>query len=272
MVSVITSSAAFTAVHSLRSIDERFVSSSKRIESGYRVADSLDDASIFSVAQTVRAEVKTAASVQSSLAQGQNTVQVALSGLRQIYDLTNEIRANVILLADGATAESARAAIKTNTQEMLRQIESARNISSYNGSSLLADGAQSRSFIADSAGNTITVSAFDGQAEVDALTTAVNNITDADSALATLDAVTDLQSKVNQTTADIASTGKAISDKNVFIGALVDALKKSLGALVDTDITEAAAVRQSAILQRGLSIESLAFTTEANRRVVDLLR
>ncbi len=272
MVSVNTISSAITAVHSLRGVDERFVSSSKRIETGYRVADSLDDASIFAVAQTVRAEVKTAAAVQSSLSQGQNAVQVALAGLRQIYDLTNDIRANVVLLADGATTESARGTTLGNTREMLRQIESARNISSYNGASQLTASAQARSYIADSAGNTITVGTFDAQAEIDALTSAVNGITDPASALGVLDAVAALQSKVNNATAELASTGKAISDKSAFVHSLMDAMRKGIGALVDSDITEAAAVRQSAILQRQLSVESLAFSNDVNRRVINILR
>jgi len=272
MVSVNTSSAAISAVNTLRGIDQRFISSSKRIETGYRVADSGDDASIFSVAQGVRAEVKTAASIQSSLSQAQNTTQVALAGLRQLYDLTNDIRANIILLADGATAESARATIKSDTQALLRQIDSVRNTSTYNSFAQLSATAQARSFIADSAGNSITVGIFDGQTELDALNAAVDNIDTSASALVALDANDAFQRQVNLSTAELASTAKSIAEKSNFVGSLVDALSKGLGALVDTDIADALAVRQSAIVQRGLSVASLDFINTANRRIVNILR
>ncbi|WP_428248143.1 flagellin [Ferrovibrio sp.] len=272
MVSVITSAAAISAVHSLREIDTRFVSSSKRIESGYRVADASDDASIFAVAQGVRAQVKSSAAVSSSLTQGQNTVQVALAGLRQIYDLTNDIRANIILLADGATAESARTIIKNNTLTLLEQIDSARNTSRYNGFSQLEANAQARSFLSDTKGTSITVGTFNAQTELDDLSTAVNNITDSASALTALDAARAFERQVNVTLADFAATGRSLSESHSFVDSLTDALKKGVGALVDTDVAEAMAVRQSAIVQRGLSVASLDFTNGANRRIVNILR
>jgi flagellin len=272
MVSVITSAAAISAVHSLREIDTRFVSASKRIESGYRVADASDDASVFAVAQGVRAQVKSAVAVSSSLTQGQNTVQVALAGLKQIYDLNNDIRANIILLADGATAESARTIIQNNTRTLLDQIDSARLTANYNGSSQLTADAQARSFISDVSGTSITVGIFDAQTEIDALRTAVNNITDSASALTALDAARAFEQKVNTTLADLAATGKALAASNSFVDSLTDALKKGMGVLVDTDVAEAMAVRESAIVQRGFSIASLDFTNGANRRIVSILR
>jgi len=272
MVSVNTNDGAIAAVASLRRADAGFITASKRVESGFRVADAFDDASVFSVAQGVRAEVKSAVAIQSSLAQGENTARVALAGLRQISDLTSDIRAKILLLADGAASDSARVSLKSDAQALYERIGVVQSVASYNGRSQLDGSATSLTFIADSRGNTISVGTFNGAANYTALGTALNNITDTTTAVSALGALNSFEEDVSAASGSFAASQQQFEAQRNFIDSLVDASRKALGALIDTDVAETAVLRESAIVQKNLSLAAIALANNSTRRVVDILR
>lgn len=272
MVSVNTNGGAITAVSTLRSIDLRFVTFSKRIESGFRVADAFDDASTFAVAQGIRANIHASAAVQSSLSQAQGVVGVALSGLQVISDLTAEIKEKLILLADGSITGSARATLKADTQELYNQIFLAQNAASYNGRSQLIATATSLSFVADTTGETITVGTFNGQTEYTDLGTAIDNITDSGTAQLAYAALEPFEQRVAETNSSLSATGRRLGLQQDFLDELVHAAKRGLGVLVDSDISEAAAIRASVVVQRGLALAALDLANTSSRRIVNILR
>lgn len=272
MVSVNTNSGAIVAVSTLRSIDFRFVSFSKQIESGFRVADAFDDASTFAVAQGIRANIHASAAVQSSLSQAQGVVGVALSGLQVISDLTGEIKEKLILLADGSITSSARATLKADTQALYNQIFLAQNAASYNGRSQLTSGAVSLSFVADVTGETITVGTFNGQTEYTDLGTAIDNVVDSGTAQLAYAAIAPFEQRVAESNSSLAATGRRLGLQQEFVDELVQAAKRGLGVLVDSDISEAAAVRASIVAQRGLALAALDLANASARRIVNILR
>ena len=89
MASINTNYGAMSALSTLRANETQVNAVSKQLETGYRVADSYDDASVFAVAQGIRSNFKANAAVQSSLQQGVGLVDVsvaALNGLMQLSD------------------------------------------------------------------------------------------------------------------------------------------------------------------------------------------
>lgn len=272
MVSVNTNAGAIVAVASLRRADVTFLGTSKKLESGFRVADAFDDASVFTVAQGVRANVKAAVAVQSSLAQGESVARVALSGLEQVSNLINEVRAKIIMLADGSATASARAALKSDAQSLMRQISEVQSAASFNGRSQLDASATTLSFVSDIEGRTITVGTYDGSANYTALNTAIGNITDVASALSALTQISPLEQGVQTAYASFGASVRQFESQRNFVEALVDASRKVLGVLVDTDVAEAAAMRESTLVQKSLSMAAIALANASTRRIVNILR
>src|SRR3546814_16963297 len=91
--SVNTNVGALVALSSLRVTNSDLDQTSKKVQTGYRVADASDDAAVFAVAQGIRGNIKAYASVQSSLAAGEGLGQVTAAALSGISNLVGDIKA-----------------------------------------------------------------------------------------------------------------------------------------------------------------------------------
>src|SRR3546814_12674180 len=88
--SVNTNVGALVALSSLRVTNSDLDKTSKRVQTGFRVADASDDAAVFAVAQGIRGNIKAYASVQSSLAAGEGLGQVTAAALTGISNLIGD--------------------------------------------------------------------------------------------------------------------------------------------------------------------------------------
>ncbi|MBL8652725.1 MAG: flagellin, partial [Alphaproteobacteria bacterium] len=79
--SVNTNLGAVTALASLRATQAHIAVSSKLLQTGYRVADAMDNASTFSVAQGIRGNLQAFRAVQSSLTNGLGLADVTRTAL-----------------------------------------------------------------------------------------------------------------------------------------------------------------------------------------------
>src|SRR3546814_86340 len=108
--SVNTNVGALVALSSLRVTNSDLDKTSKRVQTGFRVADASDDAAVFAVAQGIRGNIKAYASVQSSLAAGEGLGQVTAAALTGVSNLIGDVKAKFANLADGSlTSEIGRA-------------------------------------------------------------------------------------------------------------------------------------------------------------------
>jgi len=101
--SVNTNSNAMAALQSLRSAQSATLDASKRLQTGYRVADASDDAGVFAVAQQIRADVGGWDVVAASQARGLGATHVALEGLEVISNLLNDLERKVLEYGDSKT-------------------------------------------------------------------------------------------------------------------------------------------------------------------------
>jgi len=272
MVSVNTISGAVTAVASLRSIEHHFVSASKTIESGFRVSDAFDDASIFAVAQGVRANIKASAAVQASLAQASGTLDVTLAGLNVISDVLDDLRSTLIKVATGTNKPEALDTLIGDAKQMYRQIALAEQGAAYNGHALLGATGADVSFVLDTDGSSLLVAAAGNSQEYTDLGTAIDNITDTATAQVALDATETFRQTVTDLTGSYAAQRRQVGLQRDFIDQLLQAAQKSLGVLVDGDVAAAQAIRASVVVQRKLSIEAVDLANTSVRRFVNLIR
>jgi flagellin len=271
--SVNTNVGALVALSSLRTTNASLDVTSKRVQTGFRVADASDDAAVFAVAQGIRGNIKAYASVQSSLAAGEGLGQVTAAALTGISNLIGDIKAKFANLADGSLTTDQRTVYQNDVNQLISQVQNYIGQASYNGKNLLTADT-SVTFVADVTGTTLTLqtssslssaaAAFSSQFA--ATYTAASNYSSAISQLGTLELL------VNSISAQVAAQSRSIALQKGFVDDLVDATKKGLGALVDADVAAESATLQSLQVRQQLNIQALSIANQQPNTLLSLFR
>lgn len=284
--SVNTNIGALVALPSLRSNTGNLNRIAKTLETGYRIADSNDDAAIFAIAQGVRADVKAYASVQASLSAGIGLGEVALAGVRKIYDLVGDLQGKIANLADGSLNTTQQDVYRADAVKLIEQINQVVAQADFNGKNLLAGDARAAplSFVADVAGTTLSYSTphqLDWDSDQflgpnvlfpdagDVYENIHENPPDTATALNGLNA---FKIRLDEMTYTVAAQKRAMEQQKAFVDQLVDAMKSGLGVLVDADIAAESAALQSGEVSQQLAIQSLSIANQQPNMLLQLLR
>ena len=130
--SVNTNSNAMAALQSLRSAQSTTLDASKRLQTGYRVADASDDAGVFAVAQQIRADVGGWDVVAAAQARGLGATHVALEGLETISGLLNDLNRKVLEYGDSKT-NFTTTILSNEISAILDQIDQVANAARFDG-------------------------------------------------------------------------------------------------------------------------------------------
>lgn len=279
--SVNTNIGALTALASLRSTNKEIDIVSKRIQTGYKVADAFDDASTFSVAQGIRASIKQYAAVQQSLSNGEGIGSVASSALKGISDLIGDIKSKVTQLSDGSLSSSQVTTYSTDLLKQLTQVSNYITQANYNGRNLFTNS-NSVSFLADLTGTTLSLSsqstntsgAFNTFSAAAITFTAgvfsnpgsASFITSVNTAMGTF------ENAINAAMGTVAAETRSLTLQKSFINDLVDATKKGLGAMVDADVAAESAAYQSLQVKQQLGYQALSIANQAPNAILALFR
>ena len=266
--SVNTNVGALVALSSLRQTNSDLDKVSKRIQTGYRVADAADDAAVFAVAQGIRGNIKAFASVQSSLAAGEGLGQVSAAALTGISDLVGDLKAKFANLADGSLTSQQRVTYQNDAYQLVQQITNFINQATYNGKNLL-NSAATISFVSDVSGASLTLQTGTNLLNsVTAVSDAIGNFTVASDYSTALADLSTFENLVNSISAQVAAQSRSLSLQRSFVDDLVDATKTGLGALVDADVAAESAALQSLQVRQQLGTQALSI---ANQRPNTLL-
>jgi flagellin len=274
--SVNTNVGALVALSSLRNTNASLDVTSKRVQTGFRVADASDDAAVFAVAQGIRGNIKAYASVQSSLAAGEGLGQVTAAALTGISNLIGDIKAKFANLADGSLTSDQRTVYQNDVNQLIGQIQNYISQATYNGKNLLTADATGTAvtFVADVTGTTLTLqtsSSLSG-ATFTFSTTFTSGYTSASNYGSAVASLTTLELLVNSISAQVAAQSRSISLQKGFVDDLVDATKKGLGALVDADVAAESATLQSLQVRQQLNIQALSIANQQPNTLLSLFR
>ncbi len=164
MSSINTNAAAMAAIRSLNQISMDMGKTQARIETGLRINKANDDPAVFSIAQTMRAELNGMTAVRDSLSFGKATVTVARDAATKISDELARLKQTI---TQGQQEGIDSAAIQTQIDNALENIDAFSRSANFNGVNLLinpqddlvANGvdATSLNVIRNTLGNTRTV-------------------------------------------------------------------------------------------------------------------
>lgn len=272
MASINTNLGAMAALSTLRHTETRVNAVSKQLETGYRVADAIDDASVFAVAQGIRSNFKANAAVQSSLQQGLGLVDVSIAALNGVLGLADSLRSTLIKASDGSLSTTELTIYKSDATALHEQISDIINQGSYNGRNQLLATSSAVQFVADVSGNTVSVSAFNFDTAYTNLGTAINDITDATTATAAYALIEPLTTAASAAIADLATSRREMTLQMSFNENVLDAMKQGLGALVDSDISASDAMLASLAVQQQLAVAALSISNNRQASLVSLYR
>jgi flagellin len=305
MSSIMTNSAAMTALSTLQGINKNMETTQSRISTGFKVATASDNAAYWSIATTMRSDNAALSAVDDALGLGAATVDVAYTGMESAKDTADEIKKKLVT---AQTPGVDRGKIQSEITELLNHMKGVADSASFNEENWLsvdssaADYNATKSIVSSftRAGGAVSVSTVD-------VDTAATKLYDANDQSGILDkdrtvggttiAVADIDiSALTDSAADLTTLEEymgvvdaAILDmtdaatnlgavktrvdlQKDFVSNLMDAVDRGVGTLVDADMTEESTRLQALQTQQQLGIQALSIANSNSQNVLSLFR
>ena len=308
MASIMTNISAMTALQSLNNTNKSLATTQNRISTGYRVSSAEDNAAYWSIATTMRSDNGALSTVKDALGLGAATIDVAYTGVTSAIDVTKEIK-NKLVAARQPGVD--RNKIQSEIGELQNQLQSVADSSVFSGQNWLSVDSSAVGYNATksivssfsrSAGgaisigtisvNTATTKLYDsnnqsgildnqdtttnGAVVYSVATLNISTLTD------TTNALQDLEQMIGWVDTSIGSMTTAASNlgavkqrtnmQKEFVGALMDAVNRGIGALVDADMNEESTRLQALQVQQQLGVQALSIANQNNQSILSLFR
>ncbi|MCY0093521.1 flagellin [Hoeflea ulvae] len=134
MTSIMTNSAAMSALQTLRSINSDMETTQSRVSSGYRVESASDNSAYWSIATTMRSDNKVLSTVKDALGLGAAKVDVAYTGMESAIDVVSEIKAKLVAAREPGVDKTK---IDKELTELKNQLVSIAESASFSGENWL---------------------------------------------------------------------------------------------------------------------------------------
>lgn len=137
MSSILTNNSAMVALDTLRNINKDLSGVESQISTGKKIANSTDNAAIWSISTVMESDVKSFDQVSDSLNLGSATVGVARAGAEVITERLQEAKALIVAANDPSVSDSDREKYQTDITELTASVQSIVDSASSNGQNLL---------------------------------------------------------------------------------------------------------------------------------------
>jgi flagellin len=307
MASIMTNVSAMTALQSLNSTNKQLSTTQGRISTGFRVASAEDNAAYWSIATTMRSETGALSTVKDALGLGAATLDVAYTGMNKAIEVAKEMK-NKLVAARQPGID--REKVQSEVSELQNQLTSIANSSVFSGENWLSvDSSQAgynatKSIVASftrTGGNvsigTISIdltttelidvndqsgildkedTTTNGGASYSILSLDISTFTDASDDLEDLEQmiawVDDGIGSMTTAASNIGAVKQRTTMQREFIGSLMDAISRGVGALVDADMNEESTRLQALQVQQQLGVQSLSIANQNSQQILSLFR
>ncbi|MDH6256545.1 flagellin [Bradyrhizobium sp. BR13661] len=299
--SLLTNSAAMTALQTLRNVSSNLQTTENRISTGQRVATASDNAAYWSIATSMRADNAALSAVSDSLGLSAATVDTEYTALTSVVgDNTGGLTKLQSLLVEAKTAGIDRTKIQADITQIQQQMKGTAGAATFNGVNWLST-------------TTATPATFDlvssfsrvgGTPTIGSITLTISNyslytsstsgILDTVSGGASVDTInistltdsaadqTTLSGYISQVTAAINSVASAaaglgavknrIATNTDFVKTLMDSVNRGVGQLVDADMNAESTRLQALQTQQQLGVQALSIANQNSQSILSLFR
>ncbi|MEK4033505.1 flagellin [Methylocystis sp. IM3] len=296
MASILVNPSAITALQSLRATQASLNTTQKEISTGLKIASAADNASTWSIAETMKSDKMVLSTISDSLSGANSVLNVAAAAVKSAIGVMNDIK-NGVTQAQQPGADTAK--ILTNLQQLGKQLSSIVSSATFTGLNVIDGSQTSEKFIAsyadksgasDSAVGTIDLtpttlidSAGGGtgileaaQGGTAAAATDFTSMTSGDLAAATIaDTLTNADKALADLTtyaSEIGATQTRVTQQNEFIKTMAEALTSGVSSLVDADMNETSTRLQALQTQQQLGIQSLSIANQNAQMILKLFQ
>ncbi len=307
MSSILTNTAAMTALKTLQATNTALETTQRRISTGLRVGEASDNAAYWSIATTMRSDNKALSTVQDALGLGAAKADVAYTGMNSAIDVVDEIKTKLVAAREPGVDKSK---VQSELGELQNQLTSIATSASFSGENWLSVDSSVAGYSATkqvvasfnrasdgtvSVGtiniDTSSIKLFDangaasGILDTDFTTTGAGAVT---VSVSTLDITaanidnTDLDEMISAVDAAISSMTTSASDLGAtkgridmqtnFVSNLMDAIDRGVSTLVDADMTKESTRLSALQTQQQLGTQALAIANGSAQSILTLFR
>jgi flagellin len=263
MSSIMTNSAALTALQSLNATSKSLTDTQARISTGYRVSQASDNAAYWSIATTMRSDNQAMSTVSDALGLGASKVDTAYTGMNSAISTVNQIKAK--LLASYGQTDASKEKTQTEITALQAQMKSYADGATFSGTNMLSVNSGAT---ATTASDVKILSAFNrdaaGAASISTIDVKVENIklyeagTTATLAKGILDTLRVGSTGVATLTASAPTLGNAAVATDTYSAASLKIFDSTTGkAASDTQIQQMLTVIDSALADMTNSASTL---------------
>ena len=267
-LSINTNRGAMAALQNLNSTNRMLEKTQLAITTGLKVSGPKDDASTYAIAQNLRGDIAGMTAVKTALANGEATLDVAITAGQSISDLLTEMKAKVVQANQAGLDSASRSSLHNDFNALREQIATVVATAEFNGVNLIEFSASNTSVLSTVDGSTIAVSAQ----KMDSSTLGIgsSSLTTSANAATALTAIDTAITKVSDKLAALGSVAKRIEVQSEFTTKLQDIFKAGVGNLVDADLAAESAKLQSLQIQQQLGVQSLAIANSGPQTILAL--
>lgn len=302
-----TNVSAMTALQSLSSTNKSLNQTQSRISTGFRVASAEDNAAYWSIATTMRSDRAALSTVKDALGLGAATIDVAYNGMNSAIDVTKEIK-NKLVAARQPGID--REKVQSEITELQNQLQSISDSSVFSGENWLSVDSSDAGYNATKSmvasfsrsGGSVSIGTIsidvdgvklydsnDQSGILDTVDTTTNGgvdysvsdldisaLTDSDNDLADLEQmISFVDTAIGNMTTSASNLGaikQRTNTQSEFVGALMSAIDRGVGALVDADMNEESTRLQALQVQQQLGIQALSIANQNSQSILSLFR
>lgn len=256
----------------LRHTAQLIAGAETRLTTGRRINGPADDAGAWMQARELTARAETQAAVRDEIDQARTALVAALDGVAAVQTLVEQMK-SLALQAKASGSGSERAALATQFNDLRTQIDALLNDATYNGTTVVGDGAGSITIrISDDGSKTHAVQGVDlttdsAAADIDAPTASWVTSIQIDASIANVDAALSaykLQAQI------IGSDAAYLQTRIDFLDDISDTLRGGADKLTLSDPNEDAMQLTSLELRYDLAVQALRQSTQREQRIFNL--
>ncbi len=307
MASILTNVSAMTALQSLTATIKRLDQTQMRISTGFRVGSAEDNAAYWSIATTMRSDNGALSTVKDALGLGAATIDVAYTGVNSGIEAAKEIK-NKLVAARQPGVD--RSKIQAEISELQQQLHSIADTSVFSGENWISvdssaagynttqtivssfsrsNGAISIGTISVDISATELYDAADKSGILDledtttnggvvysvdtlniaTLSNSANDLADLEQMITWVDSAI---SKMTTAASNLGAVKQRVTLQQDFVKALMDAVTRGIGTLVDADMNEESTKLQALQVQQQLGVQSLSIANQNNQTILSLFK
>jgi flagellin len=269
--SINTNYGALVALQSLNRTNEQLDAVQKRVSTGYRVNDAVDDGAAFAVAQGIRSNVAAIGAVNQQLNIAKGTVGTALEATTSISNTLIKVREATTKLSDANLSTDQRSQYNADLSRLVGEVGNFITNAKFNGTNLTNQSVSTITVIANVSGNQYTLTTNDLSANL------LGNLTvafaSAGAGASFLSAsMGSLESVVGTFLNALGGDSRRLNNQINFNAALQKASEEALGFVVDADLAKESSRLQSLQIRQQLGTQTLGIANQSPQSLLGLFR